>query len=347
MVRHKLPQYVQAFRDRHGKQRLYFRRLGCPRTPLPGPLFSEPFYIAYHNAMAGTPEKPSAGSSKTMAGTMNALIAEYYQSSAFTSKAPTTQSTYRNQLEAFRKEHGDGPVAEIKTKHIDAILGEIAKKSTAQAHKLRKRLATLFRLAVKWEYREDNPILNADRVKHNTKGWETWEEENIATYRARWKIGTTQRLALEILLNTGLRVSDAVRLGPQHLKDGYHIIVTQKTKKQVHIPMHPDLRPVLDAITDKHLTYLATAYGGRMRSSQGLTNAVIDAAKEAGLPPHRSAHGLRKAICVRLAEVGCDPYEIMAITGHQNLAEVMTYIAGVNVKKKAKGAMDKLSTMAG
>jgi integrase len=147
-------------------------------------------------------------------------------------------------------------------------------------------------------------------------------------------------------LNTGLRVSDAVRLGPQHLKGGCHTIVTQKTKKQVSIPMHPDLRPVLDAITDKHLTYLATRQG-RSRSSKAFTNYVIDAAKDADLPPHRSAHGLRKAICVRLAEVGCDPYEIMAITGHQNLAEVMTYIAGVNTKKKAQGAMDKLSTMAG
>lgn len=70
-------------------------------------------------------------------------------------------------------------------------------------------------------------------------------------------------------------------------------------------------------------------------------------AKDADLPPHRSAHGLRKAICVRLAEVGCDPYEIMAITGHQNLAEVMTYIAGVNTKKQAEEGMAKLSMMAG
>src|SRR5690606_22813553 len=121
---------------------------------------------------------------KTIAGTMNALIAEYYQSSAFTSKAASTQSTYRNQLEAFRKDHGDGPVEEIKTKHIDAILGEIAKKSTAQAHKLKKRLTTLFRLAVKWEYREDNPMLNADRVQHKAKGYETWEEEDTAKFRA-------------------------------------------------------------------------------------------------------------------------------------------------------------------
>lgn len=204
----------------------------------------------------------------------------------------------------------------------------------------------LMTFAVKRGFRADNPMLLVDKVEHDRKGYETWEETDIAMFRAYWEIGTTQRLAFEILLNTGLRVSDAVRLGPQHLKDGFHTIVTQKTKKEVSIPLHPDLRPVLAAIEDKHLTYLATRQG-RSRSSKAFTNYVIDAAKDAGLPPHRSAHGLRKAICIRLAEVGCTPYQIMAITGHQSLAEVQTYIAAVNAKKQAKEGMDKLSMMAG
>ena len=119
-----------------------------------------------------------------------------------------------------------------------------------------------------------------------------------------------------------------------------------ETKRQVSIPLHPDLRPVLDAITDKHLTYLATRQG-QSRSSKAFTNYVIDAAKDADLPPHRSAHGLRKAICVRCAEVGCDAITIMSITGHQNLAEVQTYIAAVNKKKLAQEGMDKLSKIAG
>lgn len=33
---------------------------------------------------------------------------------------------------------------------------------------------------------------------------------------------------------------------------------------------------------------------------------------------------LRKAICVRMAEAGCDALRIMSITGHQSLAEVQT-----------------------
>lgn len=343
----KKPKYVHDFTDSRGKPRNCFRRGREKKIPLPWPMYTEEWWKAYHACMAGAPTvTEGAGADKTVKGSVSDLIVRYYASAGFTSKAAATQRNYKSVLEPFRKEHGDGPVKELQTVHIDAILGDVAKRSTSAAHNLRKRLLLIFRLAVKWGFRTDNPMILADRVKHNTTGYQTWEEEDIAKFRAHWKIGTTQRLAFEILLNTGLRVSDAVRLGPQHLKGGYHTIVTQKTKKQVNIPMHPDLRPVLDGIEDKQLTYLATRQG-RSRSSKAFTNYVIDAAKDAGLPPHRSAHGLRKAICVRLAEVGCDPYEIMAITGHQNLAEVMTYIAAVNMKKKAQGGMDKLSTMAG
>jgi integrase len=346
MTRHKLPQYVQAFHDRHGKQRLYFRRPGYPRSPLTGPLFSEAFWIAYHKAMAGTPNRPSAGEAKTIKGSINDLIVQYYQSLKFIQKAEATKRNYKSVIEPFRAEHGDGPVADMRPKDIEAILAKVAARSTSSAYNLRKRLHMLMAFAIKRGFRTDNPMLLVDKVEHETKGYEHWEEDDIAKFRAHWKIGTTQRLAFEILLHTGLRVSDAVRLGPQHLKKGVHTIVVQKTKKEVGIPLHVDLVPVLDAITDRHLTYLATRQG-RSRSSKAFTNYVIDAAKDAGLPPHRSAHGLRKAICIRLAEAGCDALRIMAITGHQNLAEVQTYIAGVNKLKLAHEAIESLPKMAG
>lgn len=337
----KKPKYVHDFIDARKKPRNVFRRAGFKLVPLPWPMYTEVWWKAYHAALSGTPDPtPGAGAHKTVPGTMNALIVEYYQSSAFTSKALTTQSTYRNQLEAFRKDYGDGPVKGIKTKHIDAILGEVAKKSTAQAQKLKKRLTTLFRLAVKWEYREDNPMLNVDRVHHKTKGYETWEEDDITKFRAHWKPGTPQRIAMEILLYSGLRRSDAVRLGPQHIKDGRIVITARKTGAELSIPIHPEFRAVLDTINHDNLVFIATAYGAA-RSEFGFTNWIIDAAKEAGLPPHRSPHGLRKATCVRLFDAGCDVFEIMAITGHRDIKEVQTYIEAGNQKKKSQSAINK------
>jgi integrase len=280
--------------------------------------------------------------SKSKSGTFDALITQYHKSSAFTQLEKSTQTTYRNQIEHFRKEYGTFPVPALKPKHVDLILGKIAEKSTAQAHKLRKRLNTLLRLAVKWEFTTENPMLHAERIKHKTKGYEPWTEDDIEKFYAFWPKGSPQRIAVEILLFTGLRRSDAVRLGRQHIQNDR--IVTKIKKSQdvveVSIPIHAAFRRVLDTIKHNHMNLIVTAYGAA-RSDKAFTNWIIGAARDAGLPPHRSPHGLRKAACIRLAQAGCSASEIMSITGHKNLAEVETYVKEANRMKLADNAIAK------
>ena len=119
MLRHKRPQYIHVYKDRYGKQRIYFNRAGEPKSPLPAPLYSEEFWVAYHKAHACEFEKPPIGAARTISGSMSALIVQYYQCSEFTALAPNTRSTYRNQLEAFRKQHGDG------LGHVDKLFTHI------------------------------------------------------------------------------------------------------------------------------------------------------------------------------------------------------------------------------
>jgi integrase len=57
---------------------------------------------------------------------------------------------------------------------------------------------------------------------------------------------------------------------------------------------------------------------------------------------HCSAHGLRKAAARRLAEAGCTPHEIAAITGHASLKEIVRYTEAVNRKRLAQSAMAKV-----
>jgi integrase len=198
------------------------------------------------------------------------------------------------------------------------------------------------KLAMKWGYRPDNPMLNVDPVQHKSKGIRTWTEDDIAKFRARWAHGTPQRVAFEILLYTGLRRSDAVRLGRQHVQGDFIVIHTKKSGEMVelNIPIHHEFGLLLESINHGHLNFIATAQGAA-RSEKAFTNWVIDAAREAGLPPHSSPHGLRKAACRRLAEAGCSTLEIMAITGHRNLKEVETYVKAVNQRRLAMTAVDK------
>ncbi|MDP3262926.1 MAG: tyrosine-type recombinase/integrase [Tabrizicola sp.] len=62
------------------------------------------------------------------------------------------------------------------------------------------------------------------------------------------------------------------------------------------------------------------------------------------MPDGLSPHGLRKATCRRLAEAGCSADEIMAISGHQTLAEVTHYTVAANrvrLAERAVAAMER------
>ena len=56
-----------------------------------------------------------------------------------------------------------------------------------------------------------------------------------------------------------------------------------------------------------------------------------------------SPHGLRKAACVRLADAGRSATDIMAISGHRNLAEVQTYVEAANRRKAARASMESVA----
>ena len=66
----------------------------------------------------------------------------------------------------------------------------------------------------------------------------------------------------------------------------------------------------------------------------------------AGLP-HCTFHGLRKCASVRLAEHGCTPHEIAAITGHATLREIERYTKGASRRRLAVSAMAKLRKVSG
>ncbi len=69
-------------------------------------------------------------------------------------------------------------------------------------------------------------------------------------------------------------------------------------------------------------------------------SVIREAAAAAGLPASSSPHGLRKAACRRLADAGCDPFQIQAITGHKNLDEVLVYVRDRDQTSRASDAMD-------
>jgi integrase len=186
-------------------------------------------------------------------------------------------------------------------------------------------LRGLMRHAINVGLRADDPTIGVRGPRFRPGGFYSWTEADIAAFETKHPIGSQARLAFALLLYTAQRRADVVQLGRQHLRDGMLHVRQNKTGKPLTIPLHPELRAVIDATPVEHLTFLVTRQGKPFRANT-FTKWFGRKCQAAGLPPHASVHGLRKAACRRLAEAGCSAPIIQSISGHATLREVQRYI---------------------
>lgn len=292
---------------------------------------------AYEAAMKGEEAKAPIGAKRAKAGSIDALVASYYASAEFQTHRPVTQQFYRNVMERIRAEHGDKSAAGLQRQHIKAIMAKLADRPNS-ANNFLKCIRILMRHALDTGMRADDPTLNVKKLRIDSKGFETWGEEHIEQFRKAHSLGTFARTALELILHTGLRRADAVKVGRQHVRDGVLRIRQSKTGNEVAIPIHATLREALDAAPKSELHFVTGERGGPL-TPESFGNSFREAVVKAGLPKGLSAHGLRKAACRRLAEAGLSPHHIMAISGHKSLSEVERYTREVNRAKLAREAM--------
>ncbi|OWQ98528.1 hypothetical protein CDQ91_06680 [Sphingopyxis witflariensis] len=308
--------------------------------PVCTPIDSEAFFLAYHKALAGIGDRVErVATSRTEPGSFGDLLRRYYSAPEFLNLADGTQRNYRRILEKFGEKHRDWPVSGLKRIHIKTIIGKMEDRPQA-ANSLLKRLKTLLNFAAEIDMVPHNPLMGMRGLKVSSEGFHTWTDEEISRYEARHPIGSKARLAMALMLFTGQRKSDAVKMGWQHVKDGRIAVRQQKTTTMVDIPIHPDLKRVLDGSPRKNLTFLVTEYG-KPFTANGFGNWMRDRCNEAGLP-QCSSHGLRKAMAKRLAEAGCSVNEIMSITGHATEGEVIRYTKEANKTVLADHAMRAL-----
>jgi integrase len=335
----KLPRYVHGFIDRHGKPRFYFRRAGFKKAPLPGLPYSPAFMAAYSEALAGAP-RIEPGAARTKPGTVAAAVAGYFGSATFAAAAKATRGSRRSILERFRAEHGDKGIATLARPHVERMLAARA-DAPASAHNFLAALRTLMRYAVMVGLRSDDPTIGVRAPRYKPKGYPTWTEGDITAFEIRHAKGTKARLALALLLYTAQRRADVVRMGRQHVRDGLLTVRQSKTGATLQIPLHPELQAVLAATPASNMTFLV-AQNGKPYGAEAFGLWFKYRCREAGLS-HLSAHGLRKAACRRLAELGCSAHVIAAISGHSTLQEVARYTAAADQVRLARQAMDALA----
>ena len=175
------------------------------------------------------------------------------------------------------------------------------------ANLTRAVLRRLFGFAIDLGMRRDNPFDRTPKYKLGTH--HTWTDAELDAFEKRWPLGTRERLAYSILLYSGQRVGDVVRMQRSDIRKGSIQVIQGKTKAELYIALHPALERALKAGPSNGI-YLIGDKAGRPIKRATLSTLIRNAVKAAGLPAECVAHGLRKAALRRLADHGSTTKQI-------------------------------------
>ncbi|MDI6029110.1 tyrosine-type recombinase/integrase [Corticibacterium sp. UT-5YL-CI-8] len=328
--------FIQKETTRHGKVVWYFRRGKEARIRLPGVFGSPEFNAAYELALSGkTVEKQTSAPRATMRW----LADRYYESGRYLNLRPNTQRNQRLMLESVCKTGGEFAFTAIEARDIRA--GMLRREKTPHmAVTYLGTMRTILDFAVDSGWLKVNPVTD-DIKPPSTKGdgYHTWTIEEVERYQARHPVGTQARLAMDILLYTGLRRSDAIRLGRQHLKNGVINIKAGKNGAEITIPLLPPLAKSIEATATGDLVYLINSRGQPWKNiSFGYWFA--DRCDEAEVPGR--AHGLRKAGATIAANNGATPFELTAMFGWSSVKMAEVYTKKTDRTRLAERAANKL-----
>jgi integrase len=331
------PPRLQRQISRHGRAVWYVRRGHGPRIRIRAEFGTPEFEAEYRAAIDGAPVEIVR--KKAAVGTLEWLWDRYRETTAWTALSLATRRQRENIMRPVLKQSATAPATAINRAHI--VAGRDRRKETpAQAVNFIKTMRGLFRWAADAGYVKADPTVDVKRpTQRKSAGFPVWTEDDVERYEAHWPIGSKERVWLGVLLYTGLRRGDAVRIGRQHVRDGIATLRTEKTGITVTIPILPELDGILASGPCGDLAFICGERGQPL-TKESFGNLFRDACNAAGIA--KSAHGVRKIGATRAANNGATVAELEAIFGWSGGGMASLYTRAADRARLAKGAMSKL-----
>jgi integrase len=321
----KLPLHVTKQLTRHKKWVFYFRIGKGNRIRLPNP--NDPtFKAAYTAALTGAPiEAP-----RIVEGTLQWLWDRYTtESTRWAGYSPATQ---KQQRLIMAKILTDNAKKALTTFTQDVIQAGIDNRheTPAAAGNFLKTMKGLFSWAKRMRLVSVDPTIGVEPIGYKTDGFPPWTVDDVVAYRARHVEGTPERLAMELMLLAGLRRSDIVLVGRQHITGRVLSMDTMKTGTRITVEVSEGLLKLIDATPRQGLHLIENAHG-KPFVKESFGNWFRDRCTEANVA--KSAHGLRKLSATMAAEGGAGTHQLLAQYGWSNIATAQIYTKGVDRKR--------------
>lgn len=334
MPREPLPNLYRE--TKRGKPAWYFRVGKGPRTRIRGAYSSAEFKAAYDAAAAGNgkPERTRG----PVEGSVSWALALYRKSQAWAALSLATRRQRDNIFKHVESAYGATAVKAISRADIVASRDKRADRPAAARHFV-DAMRGMFEWLVDAEMLRVDPTAGVKVAKVETEGFAPWTADDVAAFRNRWPLGTRERVAFEVLRQTGLRRGDAVCVGCPHLKDGVIRIQTEKTGTWVAIAASDTLLAAIAAGPCGELTFIAGERGLPM-TKESFGNWFREIANLAGIA--KSAHGLRKARATERALDGYSDAELDAEFGWTGRKMASLYTKAASRERLSLAAAERV-----
>jgi site-specific recombinase XerD len=361
-----LPIHVTTDRSQHGTPRLKFQKKGMKSGYFKARFGTEEFEEEYRAFLYPGDAKPEPKPQRALPGTLDEALNRYMEPITRLGPSAVTQGKIKAVLEDFRQ--GDeisgyrgtrmlrGITFEtidkiIEKKKVKSGIGNKTKGGVTAAQKLRKELIRFFDFAIKAELCDRNPVRLAEMVKltveeriQKKKGFTAWTEDDIDSFRARWALGTKQRLAMELVLWTDQRRSDVHAMGRNQIVGGRIPVIQEKGGEELWIAVAPQLLEAIVSMKPEDTSPFCFIISrkGTAYTKESFGNWFKETCVAAGLLEH-NAHGLRKATLRRLAELEAANKTMKALSGQKKDDTLAIYTASADQVRLADSAVTMLA----
>lgn len=253
--------------------------------------------------------------------------------------------SYENDLKDFfnfiETDYGNLSITEISTTLIRTWLANL-KQDKITSKSINRKISTLksfFKYQLRKQTIAVSPMANIVSLKVSKRLPSFIEEKDMDTlfqhveFPDTWE-GKTDRLLLQILYQTGMRLSELINLKESQIDKGYsNLKVLGKRNKERIIPINNLLLyPILEYIKSKRdnvevfdTEYLLISERGKKLQPKYVYNKVKLYLGYVTTNERKSPHILRHSFATHLTNNGADINAVKELLGHSSLAATQIY----------------------
>jgi integrase len=207
--------------------------------------------------------------------------------------------------------------------------------SATTANKRIEELRAFFRFCVDCGWITVNPARSLKRQRADTAPREPFTEEEVKRilsaceqYPRRGGVEIARLKAfVQLLLKTGLRIWDAVRLERRKVLDGRLHIRTAKTGVRVSVPLTLQLADRLNGVIGTSSCFYFWSGAGKLKSAIGDWQRSLSRLFKLAAVPNACAHRLRHTFAKRLLMSGVPIERVAVLLGHSSPTITMKHFA--------------------